>query len=154
MLSGGRLFRPVCSHPSAELHVLDDPTEGVDIGTRQQIYRLGALADQGIALQRLEAISPVRFRQVLDVNLAGAFLCCRTAMPLLRRSGGGSAVTISSVHAVTTAPGRGAYAASKGGITALTRQLAVNYATYGIRANSVLAGSVDTRIIRAVVAAA
>jgi NAD(P)-dependent dehydrogenase (short-subunit alcohol dehydrogenase family) len=104
--------------------------------------------------QRLEDVSLDRFRQVLDVNLIGAFLCCRGALPLLRTAGGGSIVTISSVHAVAAAPGQGAYAASKAAITALTRQIAVDYARDGIRANSILAGSVDTRITRAAIAAA
>lgn len=104
--------------------------------------------------QRLEDVSLAEFRQVLDVNLVGTFLTCRSALPLLRQAGGGSIVNISSVHAVAGAPGQGAYAASKGAITSLTRQIAVDYATDSIRANSILVGSVDTRITRAAIAAA
>jgi NAD(P)-dependent dehydrogenase (short-subunit alcohol dehydrogenase family) len=104
--------------------------------------------------QRLEDVSVESFRRVLEVNLVGTFLTCRSALPLLRSSGGGSIVNISSVHAVAGAPGQGAYAASKGAITSLTRQIAVEYASDSIRANSILVGSVDTRITRATIAAA
>lgn len=104
--------------------------------------------------QRLEEVSLDDFRRVLEVNLFGTFLTCRSALPLLRDGGGGSIVNISSVHAVFGAPGQGAYAASKGAIASLTRQIAVEYAVDSIRANSVLVGSVDTRITRAAIAAA
>lgn len=104
--------------------------------------------------QRLEDITPEQFHRVLDVNLIGTFLLCRSLLPALRRAGGGSVVTISSVHAVAGAPGQGAYAASKAAIAAMTRQIAVDYARDGIRANSVLVGSVNTRITRAAIAAA
>lgn len=104
--------------------------------------------------QRLEDVSLADFRRVLDVNLIGTFLTCRSALPLLRSGGGGAIVNISSVHAVFAAGGQGAYAASKGGIASLTRQIAVDYAADSIRANSVLLGSVDTRITRSAIAAA
>lgn len=104
--------------------------------------------------QRLEDVSLADFRQVLEINVIGAFLTCRSALPLLRVAGGGSIVNISSVHAVAGALGQGAYAASKGAIASLTRQIAVDYATDSIRANSILVGSVDTRITRAAIAAA
>lgn len=103
---------------------------------------------------RLEDVSLADFRQVLEVNLIGTFLTCRAALPLLRGAGGGSIVNISSVHALAGAPGQGAYAASKGAIASLTRQIAVDYAIDSIRANSILVGSVDTRITRAAIAAA
>lgn len=104
--------------------------------------------------QRLEDVSLDDFRRVLEVNLIGTFLTCRSALPLLRSAGRGSIVNISSVHAVSGAPGQGAYAASKGAIASLTRQIAVEYAAESIRANSILVGSVDTRITRAAIAAA
>ena len=104
--------------------------------------------------QRLEDVSLTDFRHVMDVNLIGTFLMCRAALPRLRSRGGGAIVNISSVHAISAANGQGVYAASKAGITALTRQIAVDYATDAIRANSVLVGSVDTRITRAAIAAA
>ena len=138
-------------------HEVDVTDEGAVTALFAEIGRLdGLVVCAGIYPpdQRLEDVSLERFRQVLDVNLTGTFLCCRAALPLLRAAGGGSIVTISSVHAIAAAPGQGAYAASKAAIAALTRQIAVDYARDGIRANAILAGSVDTRITRAAIAAA
>lgn len=83
---------------------------------------------------------------VIDVNLGGVFRCCRAVLPLMIEQQRGSIVNLSSVHAVATVPGTGAYAASKGAIVSLSRQLAVEYADDGIRANSLIIGSVDTNM--------
>jgi NAD(P)-dependent dehydrogenase (short-subunit alcohol dehydrogenase family) len=80
----------------------------------------------------------------LAVNLGAAYLGFRACLPGLRRSsavGGGAVVLVSSVHAVMGVPGHPAYAAAKGGLTALARQLAVDYGP-GVRVNSVLPGPV------------
>jgi NAD(P)-dependent dehydrogenase (short-subunit alcohol dehydrogenase family) len=80
----------------------------------------------------------------LAVNLGGAFLGFRACLPGLRQSaapGGGAVVLVSSVHAAVGVPGHPAYAAAKGGLTALARQLAVDYGP-AIRVNSVLPGPV------------
>lgn len=102
--------------------------------------------------QRLEDVSLTNFTKVLTINLVGTFLICRAALPMLRRAGGGSIVNVSSVHAIAGAPGQGAYAASKAAVAALTRQIAVDYACDGVRANSIVVGAVDTRITRAALA--
>ncbi|MCI0158801.1 SDR family oxidoreductase [Leifsonia shinshuensis] len=83
---------------------------------------------------------------VIDVNLGGVFRCCRAVLPTMIEQRRGSIVNLSSVHAVATVPGTGAYAASKGAIVSLSRQIAVEYADAGIRANSVVIGSVDTKM--------
>lgn len=79
----------------------------------------------------------------LTVGLTAAFLGFRVCLPGLRRTGG-SAVLVSSVHALIGLPGRPAYAASKAGLTGLTRQLAVEYGPE-VRVNAVLPGPVLTR---------
>ncbi len=79
----------------------------------------------------------------LRVNLTGAFLGFR-ALSTQLADAGGSVVLVSSVHAVIGLPGHPAYAASKGGLTALARQLAVD-AGPQVRVNSVLPGPIDTR---------
>lgn len=84
--------------------------------------------------------------EVQEVNLKGVFLCCRAVLPAMMQQGGGSIVNLSSVHAIATVPGTAAYAASKGAIVSLSRQIAVEYADYGIRSNSVVVGSVDTEM--------
>jgi NAD(P)-dependent dehydrogenase (short-subunit alcohol dehydrogenase family) len=89
-------------------------------------------------------LSPASWDRQLAVNLGAAFLGFRACLPGLRRSsaaGGGAVVLVSSVHAVMGVPGHPAYAAAKGGLTALARQLAVDYGP-GVRVNSVLPGPV------------
>lgn len=81
---------------------------------------------------------------VIDVNLKGAFLMSRAAIPHLRRVRGGIIVNVSSVHAFASVPRTAAYAASKGALVSLSRQMAVDYADDGIRVNSIVVGSVDT----------
>ncbi|MDT0347456.1 SDR family NAD(P)-dependent oxidoreductase [Streptomyces litchfieldiae] len=78
----------------------------------------------------------------LSVGLTGSFLGFRACLPDLRRTGG-SAVLVSSVHALVGLPGRPAYAAGKAALTGLTRQLAVEYGTE-VRVNAVLPGPVLT----------
>jgi len=85
--------------------------------------------------------------QVMATNLAAPFVATRVAYPLLRASRG-SVVNVSSVHAVATSPGLAAYAASKGGLAALTRATALELAADGIRVNAVLPGAVHTPMLR------
>lgn len=84
--------------------------------------------------------------RVLDVNLTGAMRCCRAALPALLADGGGAIVNVSSTSARFGHPWAAAYAASKGGLLALTQTLAVEYAAQGLRVNAVCPGSIDTPI--------
>ncbi len=79
----------------------------------------------------------------MQVNLTGTFLMCKAALPHLIESSG-NIVNTSSTAALAGLPYGAAYAASKGGVQALTRALAVEYAKRGVRANSVCPGSVQT----------
>ncbi|MFF2040841.1 SDR family NAD(P)-dependent oxidoreductase [Kitasatospora sp. NPDC058170] len=72
------------------------------------------------------------WQRVLSANLGSVFLCVREVLPVMMAAGSGSVVTIGSVLHRTAAPGLPAYAAAKGAIAALTRQLAVDYGRYGI----------------------
>jgi NAD(P)-dependent dehydrogenase (short-subunit alcohol dehydrogenase family) len=90
------------------------------------------------------------FRRVLEVNLFGIFITCREfARRLVAEGRGGAIVNIASVSAYRSAPHRGAYAASKGGVTALTRSLALELATSGIRANCIAPGTTETPMTQA-----
>ncbi len=121
------------------------------LGRLDGVVNAAAIYETG---KRLEELSDEEWSRTLDVNLTGMFRVCRAALPELRRSGGGSVVNIASVHAVATVPGVAAYAASKGGVLALSRQMALDYAQDGIRVNALLVGSVDTRMTRPAVEAA
>ena len=86
---------------------------------------------------------------VLNTNLRSTFLSVKTLFPFLSAGNGGSIVNVSSVHAVATSKDIAAYAASKGGMLALTRALAIELAKDNIRVNAVLPGAVDTEMLRA-----
>ena len=86
--------------------------------------------------------------EVLDVNLKGLYLAAKYAIPEMRRRGGGAIVAIASVQAFATQAGVAAYAASKGGVVALSRSMAVDHAAEGITVNAVCPGSVDTPMLR------
>jgi NAD(P)-dependent dehydrogenase (short-subunit alcohol dehydrogenase family) len=96
--------------------------------------------------KRLEDVSDAEWDGTIAVNLTAMFRVCRATLPLLRAAGGGSIVNIASVHAESTVPGVPAYAASKAAIVGLSRQMALDYAVDRIRVNSVLVGSVATRM--------
>jgi NAD(P)-dependent dehydrogenase (short-subunit alcohol dehydrogenase family) len=112
---------------------------GLDIlVTSAGIQRYGAVPDTSEAL----------WDEVLDVNLKGVFLACRAAIPHLRARGGGAIVAVSSVQAFVSQRNVAAYAASKAGINALVRSMALDHAADRIRVNAVCPGSVDTPMLR------
>lgn len=86
---------------------------------------------------------------VMASNLRSVFLAVKLAHPLFKHAGGGSIVNVSSVHAVATSANIAAYAASKGGLLALTRAIAIEFAHDNVRANAILPGAVDTPMLRA-----
>ena len=86
--------------------------------------------------------------QVLNSNLRSVFLGVRRIYPFLLQNQGGSIINVSSVHAVATSRDIAAYAASKGGLLAFTRAMAIEFAPQEIRVNTVLPGSVDTLMLR------
>ncbi len=96
----------------------------------------------------LEETTDEAWDEVMAVNLRAPFQLTREASGYLAASGG-SVVNISSVHALATSVSMAAYAASKGGLVALTRALAIELAPRGIRVNAVLPGAVDTPMLEA-----
>jgi NAD(P)-dependent dehydrogenase (short-subunit alcohol dehydrogenase family) len=91
--------------------------------------------------------------QVMQVNLKGVFLGCKHGIPALLRAGGGSIVNTASFVAVMgAATSQIAYTASKGGVLAMTREIAVEYARQGVRANALCPGPVDTPLLQALLA--
>jgi len=90
------------------------------------------------------------WERIQSVDLRGVFLCCKHAIPHMERQGGGAIVTLSSVNGLVGLSVHAAYAAAKGGIIALTRQLAVDYGPANIRVNCICPTSTDTPMVRAV----
>jgi NAD(P)-dependent dehydrogenase (short-subunit alcohol dehydrogenase family) len=87
--------------------------------------------------------------EVMANNLRSVFLGAKLAYPLLVAAGGGAIVNVSSVHAVATSRNIASYAASKGGLLALTRAMAIEFAPDPIRGNAILPGAGDTPMLRA-----
>ncbi|GGD93544.1 SDR family NAD(P)-dependent oxidoreductase [Paenibacillus nasutitermitis] len=81
--------------------------------------------------------------QVIDTNLKGTFFCAQACAADMIKKGGGKIINISSVHGMTTMPRYAAYAASKGGINALTRQLALDLASHNIQVNAIAPGATE-----------
>jgi NAD(P)-dependent dehydrogenase (short-subunit alcohol dehydrogenase family) len=94
-----------------------------------------------------EAVTRQSWDEVLAVNLTGVWLTCRAAIPSLRSGGGGSIVMISSIAGTTGLPGVASYAAAKGGVIALARQMARDYADVNIRVNAVCPGPIATPLV-------
>jgi len=86
---------------------------------------------------------------VMGSNLRAVFLSVKLAHPLFKSAGGGAIVNVSSVHAIATSANIASYAASKGGLLALTRAMAIEFAPDQIRVNAILPGAVDTPMLRA-----
>ena len=82
------------------------------------------------------------------VNLKGVFLCTKFVVPVMKKQKSGSIVITSSGHATVTYPNCSAYAATKGGLSAFMRGVALDYAGDGIRVNCVVPGTTDTPLLR------
>ncbi len=87
------------------------------------------------------------FRKKIDIDLFGTWLGCRYAVPEMIKRGGGSIINASSINALKGRPGRAAYTAAKGAITALTRSMAMDFAPHQIRVNAIAPGSTITERI-------
>ncbi|WP_108660454.1 SDR family NAD(P)-dependent oxidoreductase [Acuticoccus kandeliae] len=93
---------------------------------------------------KVTEIDAATWRRTLEVNLTGAFLMCHAALPAMIAGGGGVVINIASQLGTVTAKGRAPYSASKAGLIAFTRSLAVDHAEDGIRAVSLSPGAVMT----------
>ena len=90
-----------------------------------------------------EQLQTAHWQKVIDINLTGTMLLCRAVLPHLLESGG-SIINAASTAALSGLPCGVAYSASKGGVLAMTRSIAVEYAKRGVRANCVCPGDIKT----------
>jgi 2-deoxy-D-gluconate 3-dehydrogenase len=98
--------------------------------------------------KRPELISEDEWREVLDVNLGGALFCAQAVYPQMKAAGRGKILNIGSMYSLFGAPLVAPYAASKGGLVALTRSLACAWAADNIQVNAILPGWLDTDLTR------
>ena len=94
----------------------------------------------------VETLALEQWGRIMNINAKGTFLGTRSAIPEMRKIGGGSIVNISSIAGLVGTPTT-AYAASKGAIRLFTKSTAIQYAKEGIRANSVHPGLIDTEMV-------
>ena len=142
MAAGGRAAAYECDVSD------DSAVEEVVARAQAELGRIGGVVTaagifHGPDLQPAHQVSVDDFVLVLSVNLVGTFAIIKHALPSLME-GGGSIVTIASTAAIRGHGYGSGYTASKGGVEALTRLLAVQYGEHGVRANCVCPGGVDT----------
>ncbi len=132
---------------------ISDPEEVASIINHTKAYTdtLDALINNAAyqVVKPLLKTTVEEWDSVMSSNLRSVFLAAKLAYPLLENREGGAIVNVSSVHAVATSKDIAAYAASKGGLLALTRAMAIEFASANIRVNAILPGAVDTPMLRA-----
>lgn len=126
--------------------------DAVERSVAESVARFGgldvAVANAGVGSDFADVvdISVEEFDRIVRVNLRGTFLTCRAAGRVMRSTGHGSIVTISSVMWERAVPGEAAYNATKAGIVAFTQSLALEMAPYGIRVNCIAPGAMATEM--------
>lgn len=131
----------------------------VDVGNSADIQQMVAAAvDQwgwldilvnnaGVAIPgTVVDISEADWNRVLNINLSGVWRGMKYAIPEMLKRGGGAIVNVSSIQSLQGLHNWSGYAASKGGINALTRQAAIEYASQGIRINAIAPGTIVTQM--------
>jgi len=95
----------------------------------------------------IEEIPEDDWDRLIDANLKGPFLMCRAALPEFRKAGGGAIVNVGSVLGLVAMKKRAAYCASKGGVTLLTKAIAIDHGHENIRANCICPSIVETELV-------
>ncbi len=135
-----------------DVTIADDTVRMVE----ETVKRYGKLDilfnNAGIAMRLPVADLPeADWHHCLGVNLTGVYLCAKAAIPQMQKNGGGSIINMSSIYGLVGADVRAAYVASKGGVTNLTRGMALDYARDNIRVNCICPGFVETPLVAGVV---
>jgi NAD(P)-dependent dehydrogenase (short-subunit alcohol dehydrogenase family) len=137
------------AHAEAQAWEVDladgESAEAVVSKVAEQMGRIDVLVNNAATyvLRSFDEMTRDEWQQVLDTNLTAYFLCARAAARAMPRQGG-SIINISSVHRMISEPNSGAYAASKGGVAQLTRNLAIEFAPRNIVVNSISPGFIRT----------
>ena len=137
---GGRAWGYECDVTDAEAVARTVDLAFVELGGLSVVCNVGGIGQ----FYRTETLDPAVFDRIIAVNLRGTFLVCRFALPHMLEAGSGVIVNTTSVSGIVGNPWNAAYAASKGGVLMLTKALAAEYRTRGIRVNGVAPGMVAT----------
>lgn len=142
---GGEVFAQRCDVADPDQVAVAVATMGERLGAPRALVTAAGI-DRGAG--PLEDIELEVWQRVVAVNLNGTFHACRAVLPGMVEGGGGAIVCISSPLAlVSLEAGSGAYSASKAGITALVRDIAVNHGPDQVRANALLPGPTETDLM-------
>jgi NAD(P)-dependent dehydrogenase (short-subunit alcohol dehydrogenase family) len=101
-----------------------------------------------LSVSTVESISVEEWDRLMATNLKGPFLMSRAVLPAMRQAGGGAIVNVGSVFGLVAMKDRAAYCASKGGVTMLTKAMALDHAQEKIRVNCICPAIVETDLIR------
>jgi len=120
--------------------------------TAKRFGRLNVLVNNAgvVHVSTVEGIDEEEWDRLMMVNLKGPFLTSRAVLPEFRKCGGGAIVNIGSVLGLVAMRDRAAYAASKGGVTMLTKAMAVDHAHENIRVNCICPSLVETELLKGV----
>lgn len=141
---------PAARAISLDVTLEDHWAAAVELATTEFGALHGLVNNAGISPRPrpITRTNPDSFRAVLEVNLVGAFLGMRAAIPEIEAAGGGSIVNVSSVNGMVGAGGIAGYVSSKFGLRGLTKVAALETGRAGIRVNSVHPGPIDTPMIQ------
>jgi NAD(P)-dependent dehydrogenase (short-subunit alcohol dehydrogenase family) len=142
---GHALVQPADVSRSSECRALVEAA----IAWSGKLHVVGNIAGIGQFGASVETIEEDEWDRVLAINLKSIYLVSKYAIPHLRAAGGGVILNVASPHAFATGEGLAAYAASKGGVVSLSRQMAIDLCKDRIRVLSVIPGAVDTPMLHA-----
>ncbi len=129
-----------------------EPDSVTDLFTRvaEEEGKLDILVNcAGIEIEEtIENTTEEEWSRMIAINLTGTFRTCKAALPLMRKADGGSIVNFGSYDGFMADPSLAAYCASKGGVHALTKAIAVDHGPEGIRCNAVCPGYIETPMLR------
>jgi len=123
--------------------------------TVKNFSRLNVLVNNAGVLHAstIEGIAEEDWDRLMTINLKGPFLMCRAALPEFRKAGGGAIINVGSVLGLVAMKDRAAYCASKGGVTLLTKAMALDHAHENIRSNCICPSIVETELVQGLFAA-
>src|SRR3990172_3835117 len=151
---GERAVKQIQGSPDEAMFFKTDVSKEAEVqATMEQVVarwgRLDILVNNaGIYFQANALDTPLEiWERVLSVNLTGAFLCTKHAVQQMVKNGGGVVVNVASEAGLVGIKGQVAYNVSKGGLIALTRSCAVDFAELGVRVNSICPGTTNTPLV-------